>query len=73
MKKTNLLFAGLLLATLASCGNGGNSSSTPSTNGTLVVGLECNYAPFNWTENSKSNTNHPHTPLQSDLCCMPEI
>lgn len=59
MKKTNLLFAGLLLATLASCGNGGNSSSTPTTNGTLVVGLECNYAPFNWTENSKTNTNHP--------------
>ena len=44
MKKTNLLFAGLLLATLASCGNGGNSSSTPTTNGTLVVGLECNYS-----------------------------
>ena len=25
----------------------------------LVVGLECNYAPFNWTETSKTSTNWP--------------
>ena len=25
----------------------------------LVVGMECDYAPFNWTENAKSDTNVP--------------
>lgn len=25
----------------------------------LIVGLECDYAPFNWTETSKSETNYP--------------
>lgn len=25
----------------------------------LIVGLECNYAPFNWTENDPSPYNHP--------------
>ncbi len=27
--------------------------------GTLVVGLECNYTPFNWTETTKTTTNWP--------------
>lgn len=55
MKKVlNGLFAALLVATLASCG-GGNDSGKEK----LVVGLECNYAPFNWTENNKSESNHP--------------
>lgn len=27
--------------------------------GILVVGMECNYAPFNWTETTRSETNHP--------------
>lgn len=37
----------LCLGTMTSCGKGLN-------NDTLVVGLECNYAPFNWTESSSS-------------------
>ena len=44
MKKTNLLFGTLLCMTLVGC-NGGNNNSDA-----LVVGLECAYAPFNWTE-----------------------
>lgn len=40
----------------ASCG-GGNNPDTGKKK--LVVGLECNYAPFNWTENIKTETNYP--------------
>lgn len=49
MKKTLIRFVSLLsFATLGlqSCG------STGVDNSKLVIGLECNYAPFNWTENA---------------------
>lgn len=52
MKRRNLLLAGLL-SVLVSCGG------TPAdTRPQLVVGLECNYAPFNWTQNKKTSTNY---------------
>ena len=52
MKRRNLLLAGLL-SVLVSCGG------TPAdTRPQLVVGLECNYAPFNWIENRKTSTNY---------------
>ena len=49
MKKTNLLFGTLLCMTLVGC-NGGNNNSDA-----LVVGLECGYAPFNWTETNAND------------------
>ena len=53
MRRQNLLFSALLCATLVGCGGGSNSSSTQPKE-KLIVGLECNYAPFNWTENTKT-------------------
>lgn len=57
MKKVlNLLLALVLTVSmviaLAACGK-------KDTRETLTVGMECNYAPFNWTENKKSKTNYP--------------
>ena len=58
--------------TLASCGEkpseeptqqpsgevvSSESTSTPETKKELIVGLECNYAPFNWTENKATESN----------------
>ena len=52
MKKRNLLLAGLL-SVLVSCGG------TPAdTRPQLVVGLECNYAPFNWTQPHKTSRSY---------------
>ena len=55
MKKVlNLLLALVLTVSmviaLAACGKKSKA---------LVVGMECDYAPFNWTENAKSDTNVP--------------
>lgn len=46
-----------LVAVLAACGK----KSIPGTKkkGVLVVGMECDYAPFNWTETTKTDTNIP--------------
>ncbi|MCR5787113.1 MAG: transporter substrate-binding domain-containing protein [Acholeplasmatales bacterium] len=45
-RRLGLITLGALSAlTLGSCGNQAN-------NNTLVIGLECNYSPFNWTEAS---------------------
>ncbi len=45
---------GCLLA-LTSCGGNGVVDNRP----TLIVGMECAYAPFNWTEHTKTDTNYP--------------
>lgn len=62
MKKVlNLLLALVLtlslVVVLAACGK----KSIPGTKkeGVLVVGMECDYAPFNWTETTASDTNIP--------------
>lgn len=56
-KKLSLLIAASLTAMmmLTGCGSSSKSSETKTTNGTFKVGLECGYAPFNWTQNDDSN------------------
>ena len=57
MRLRNVLLASLSIlgvASMASCGQG----STELTNeGVLVVGMECAYAPFNWTETTQTESN----------------
>lgn len=57
MKRRSLLSLFLLTACLAGCGGNSSTSSTAQKE-KLYVGLECNYAPFNWTENTKTDTNY---------------
>ena len=45
MKKTNLLLAALCAAT----GIGFTTSCGSTNENVLIVGMECNYSPFNWT------------------------
>ena len=46
----------MVCVTMTACG-GSDSSSEEKT--TLVVGMECNYAPFNWTVTEESDTTMP--------------
>ena len=57
MKRRSLLSLVLLTACLAGCG-GNSSSSSSEPKEKLYVGLECNYAPFNWTDNKKTESNY---------------
>ncbi|MDD4584858.1 MAG: transporter substrate-binding domain-containing protein, partial [Bacilli bacterium] len=62
MKKftTLALTLGLVSTILSGCGGTSTSSSTSSqTKETLIVGMECGYAPFNWSEVSSTSTNYP--------------
>lgn len=43
------------LTIITSCGKPKEEDNRP----TFTVGMECAYAPFNWTENIKSDTNYP--------------
>ena len=54
-KLLSILFLVLCLGCLASCGGGNVEDNRP----TFTVGMECAYAPFNWTESMKSDTNYP--------------
>ncbi|MBQ8293573.1 MAG: transporter substrate-binding domain-containing protein [Bacilli bacterium] len=55
MKKLlSLLFMVVCLITFTSCG-GSEVDNRP----TFTVGMECGYAPFNWTESVKTDTNYP--------------
>ena len=49
-----LLFVLVLTLLITSC-KGQENDDRP----TFTVGMECAYAPFNWTENVKSDTNYP--------------
>ena len=58
MRLRNVLLASLCLigvTTLASCNN--TTSAGLTTEGVLVVGMECAYAPFNWTEAEATESN----------------
>lgn len=76
MKKITILLSALLL--LAGCSTNNttnNPTATPQgesngistvTSGKLTVGMECNYAPFNWTQLEKNDTAVPITSV--DYC-----
>jgi putative lysine transport system substrate-binding protein/putative lysine transport system permease protein len=53
MKKQSALFAVMPALVLASCG----TQAPALDDGILTIGLECGYAPFNWTESTASDTN----------------
>ena len=53
MKRNVLSFICMLACSASLVGCGGNNSSE-STKEKLYVGLECNYAPFNWTDGAES-------------------
>lgn len=56
MKKSLLLLVLFLVSLMiVGCGNTNNVDDRP----TLVIGMECGYPPFNWTENIKTETNYP--------------
>ena len=55
-KIIGVLLCAVVAFCLAACGG---SKTTEDTRETLVVGHECAYAPFNWTENKKTDTNYP--------------
>lgn len=54
-KLLSFIVVGVLLSIITSCGNNNTVDDRP----TFTVGMECAYAPFNWTENIKSDTNYP--------------
>lgn len=45
-----ILAAMMTLTLLAGCGGTSGGSSAPAEKKTFTVGMECNYAPFNWTQ-----------------------
>ena len=55
MKRLTKLFLALMMS-LGLCACGGNEDTEKTT---FVVGMECAYAPFNWTESIKTDTNYP--------------
>lgn len=59
MKKLFLmLFVLLTSVSLVSCG-ANEEEYTVTREEQFIVGMECNYAPFNWTENTKTPYNYP--------------
>ena len=44
-----------LLALLMVCGCSSEGGNTQNDDNTFVVGMECNYAPFNWTQTTNVN------------------
>lgn len=56
MKRKGLL--SLLFTAVCLAGCGGNSNSSGSQKEKLYVGLECDYAPFNWTDPEKNDYNY---------------
>ncbi|MBO5946105.1 MAG: transporter substrate-binding domain-containing protein, partial [Clostridia bacterium] len=55
-----ILSAVLLCTALVSCGNDSTDDfESVRSAGKLVVGMECAYAPYNWTVSTPSETTHP--------------
>lgn len=59
MKTKKLFLTGLCALLLGTTSCGKKPLTTLKTEGVLVVGMECAYAPFNWTEPEASETNVP--------------
>ena len=57
MKLRNLLLASLSILGVTSMTSCGKVNPNLTTDGVLVVGMECAYAPFNWTETAQSESN----------------
>ena len=57
MRLRNVLLASLSILGVASMASCGSTNTGLSTEGVLVVGMECAYAPFNWTETEKTSSN----------------
>ena len=56
MKKfMKILLVALMSVSLVACGGGSEEKEKT----TFVVGMECNYAPFNWTTTEESDTTYP--------------
>ena len=60
-----LLLTAALLASLSACGS---SENDPLADGVLTIGLECAYAPFNYTEHSASDNNLPISNGNNEYC-----
>ena len=58
MRRNVLSFICMLACSASLVGCGGNNSSSTETKEKLYVGLECNYAPFNWTQNKDTDSNY---------------
>ena len=57
MKKLLLTLAVVFTACLGGCSTATVEPASPEDQ--FVVGMECAYAPFNWTESKKTETNYP--------------
>ena len=57
MKTRNLLLSTLCLLGVTSLASCNQPSTELTTEGVLVVGMECAYAPFNWTETEDTDSN----------------
>ena len=57
MKLRNVLLASLCLVGVTSLASCNATSNSLTTEGVLVVGMECAYAPFNWTETTDTESN----------------
>lgn len=57
MRLRNVLLASFSILGVASLASCGGASTELTTEGVLVVGMECAYAPFNWTETTSTDSN----------------
>ena len=50
-----IILAAMMLLTLAACGGNENPNETAGFDGVLTVGMECAYAPYNWSQPNDAN------------------
>ena len=68
MRKLTAIAAVSAAMILTGCGSSttGTATTTSSDSGTFRVGMECNYAPFNWTTTTEGEYTQPLS--SSDFC-----